>query len=165
VKLENITSEGDLREWLTDHISACEGRLGLEWIEPSLYGSSVGSPDCKIHSDGKTVGLELKYLLTTKKGIKWSLRPAQRRYHHMFAKQEGKSAILAYIGAKEHLVLVRGDNVPLRDYAKDPASGCAHGLCKMEIMNFMSINPDHEAMFEVERYLFNNSDFWRKNNV
>jgi hypothetical protein len=163
VKLENVTSEGDLRNWLSDHIDYnTEGRLKLEWIEPNIYGSSIGGPDVKIQGWGKTVGLELKYLLSTKKGIKWAVRPSQRRYHHLHVKQGGRSALMAYIAKNDELVLVRGDHIPLRDYAKDVSSGCAHGLVKMEVLNFMSIDMDRQAIFTLEDFLFENDEYWRK---
>ena len=76
-----------------------------------IYGSTVGVPDCKMSYDKNTVGLELKYLVTNRKGIKWEVRPAQRRYHHMHAKSGGRSALLAYIAANSELVLVRGDHI------------------------------------------------------
>jgi hypothetical protein len=161
MKLENVTSEGDLRNWLTDQIFECEGRLGLEWIEPARFGSTIGAPDCKIKYGIESIGVELKYLLSTKKGIKWAVRPAQRRYHHMLAFHGGRSALLVFAAAKRELHLVRGDHVPLRDYATDPQSGCAHGLVIMERLDFMSIDRDRQAMFALEDNLFQD-DFWKK---
>jgi hypothetical protein len=160
MKLENVGCESDLRHWLTDQIFECEGRLKLEWIEPSLYGSSVGAPDCKIKFGISSIGLELKYLLSTKKGIKWSVRPAQRRYHRMLSHHGGRSALLVYVAAKEELYLVRGDHVPLRDYSTDPASGCQHGLVKMEHLDYMSLDRDRQAMFQLEDNLFS-EDYWK----
>jgi hypothetical protein len=161
MKLEDIASETNLRNWLTDNIDECEGRLKIEWIEPAQYGSSPGLPDCKLNG----IGLELKYLLSTKKGIKWTIRPAQRRYHHMLARNGGKSALLAYIAAKNELVLVRGDHIPLRDYAIDKESGCAHGLVILEHLNYMSLDTDRQAIFELEKLLFHDDVFWRKRNA
>jgi hypothetical protein len=159
MKLENVGSEGDLRNWLTDNLAHCEQRLKLEWVEPSIYGSSVGAPDCKIKSGNKSVGLELKYLLSTRKGIKWTIRPAQRRYHHMNLRNGGCSAILAFSAAEEKLYLVRGDHVPLRDYASDVASGCPKGVVQMEVLDYMSVDRDRQAMFELEQQLFHD-EFW-----
>jgi hypothetical protein len=163
MKLENITSEGDLRNWLTDQIFECEGRLGLEWIEPAKFGSTIGAPDCKIKYGISSIGLELKYLISTKKGIKWAVRPAQRRYHHMLAFHGGRSALMAFIAAKQELYLVRGDHIPLRDYASDPQSGCANRLVKMTHLDFMSIDRDRQAMFALEDNLFQD-EFWEKSN-
>jgi hypothetical protein len=161
VKLKEITSEGNVRSWLQEWISECQGRLKLEWIEPMMYGSTVGAPDCKISSGMNSVGLELKYLLTTKKGIKWEVRPAQRRYHHMHAKNGGRSALMAYIAATSVLVLVRGDNIPLRDYAKDPQSGCHDGKVKMWDLSYFSLDADRQTIFNLERALFGEL-FWEK---
>jgi hypothetical protein len=161
MKLENVCSEGDLRKWLTDQIFECEGRLKLEWIEPAKYGSSIGSPDCKIKYNDQSVGLELKYLLNTKKGIKWTVRPAQRRYHHMNIMNGGRSALLAFVSANQELHLVRGDHIPLRDYASDKESGCVHGLVKMERMDHFSVDRDKQAIFEIEDHLFED-EFWAK---
>lgn len=161
MRLNEIASEGDLRYWLQEWISECRDRLNLEWVEPMIYGSTVGAPDCKIKHQDSTIGLELKYLLSTKKGIKWTLRPAQRRYHHMNIKQGGRSALLAYIPATSQLVLVRGDHIPLRDYASDPDSGCKDGLVRCQHLNFFTLDTDKQAIFELETVLFD-SHFWEK---
>jgi hypothetical protein len=164
MKLNEVASEGDLRYWLQEWISECDGRLAVEWVEPMIYGSTVGAPDCKISYSQKTIGLELKYLLTTRKGIKWEVRPAQRRYHHMHAKNGGRSALLAYIAATKELVLVRGDHIPLRDYASDKESGCAHGLVIMEVMTIFDVDRDKNAMFTIEENLFG-SLFWERHHA
>jgi hypothetical protein len=161
MKLKEISSEGDLRYWLQEWIFECEGRLKLEWVEPMMYGSTVGAPDCKVSCGEKTVGLELKYLITNRKGIKWEVRPAQRRYHHMHAKSGGRSALLAYIPATNVLGLVRGDNIPLRDYAKDPQSGCHDGKVKMWDLSYFSVDTDKNSIFNLERALFG-ENFWEK---
>jgi hypothetical protein len=161
VKLDNVCSETDLRNWLTDQVFECEGRLSIEWIEPALYGSTIGAPDCKLKFANQSVGLELKYLLSTKKGIKWTVRPSQRRYHHMLAKNGGHSALLAYIASSRELYLVRGDHIPLRDYSKHQESGCPHGLVIMYQLDFMSIDRDRQAIFELEEHLFSN-EYWEQ---
>jgi hypothetical protein len=145
VKLENIVDEGGLRHWLRDNC-----RLQLEWVEPSKYGSSVGAPDVKITHGSDVVGLELKCLTRTRKGIKWTVRPAQRRYHRMTALHGGRSAVLASIDGE--LVLVRGGDVPLRDYASDPDSGCPNG----EVATF-----GVRTMPELEELLFGERRLWR----
>jgi hypothetical protein len=160
MKLNEVASEGDLRYWLQEWISECEGRLALEWVEPMMYGSTVGAPDCKVSYNRKTVGLELKYLISTRKGVKWTMRPAQRRYHHMNAKAGGRSALLAYLAAQEKLVIVRGNHIPLRDYASDKESGCAHGLVIMEELNYFSIDSDQQAIFNLENLIFTSDAFW-----
>jgi hypothetical protein len=158
MKLNEVASEGDLRYWLQEWISECDGILKLEWIEPMIYGSTIGVPDCKIKSGNQSIGLELKYLLSTKKGIKWVVRPSQRRYHHINAKAGGRSALLAYLAARSELVLVRGDHIPLRDYATDKESGCAHGLV---ILDYMSKDSDKQAIFKLEKLIFND-EYWEK---
>jgi hypothetical protein len=166
MRLKDITSEGDVREWLQEWIDECQGRLKLEWIEPSIYGSTVGTPDCKVSKSGVqwTIGVELKYLLTTKKGIKWEVRPAQRRYHHMHAKSGGRSALMAYIAANSVLGLVRGDHIPLRDYAKDPQSGIHDGKVKMWDLSYFSVDTDLNTILNLERALFGEL-FWEKHHA
>ena len=160
MKISDIASETDLRNWLDEWISTCEGRIHMEWIEPAKYGSSVGAPDAKLIADRQSVGLELKYLLTTRKGIKWTVRPAQRRYHHMLGRTGGRSALLAYIPASNELCLVRGNNIPLRDYSKDPDSGCAQGKVTKWELNYGTVYPDRQAIYNLEDYLFYNDNFW-----
>ena len=157
MKLLEVASEGDLRYWIQEWIFECNGRLSLEWVEPMMYGSTVGAPDCKIKFANQSVGLELKYLVSTKKGIKWTVRPAQRRYHHMNVRNGGRSALLAWIAAKEELVLVRGDHIPLRDYASDKESGCAHGLVKLDSLGMS----DKQAIFSLEKLIFND-EYWER---
>lgn len=161
MKLQDINKEDDLRHWVKDHLSYCEGRVTIDWIEPAMFGSSVGQPDVQFKSEDTKIGIELKYLLRTKKGIKWTLRPAQRRYHHMTAKAGGKSAILAYIPASNKLILCRGDHVPLRDYARDPDSGCVNGEALFLEINYFSVDPNKNAMLVLEKVLFH-STFWEK---
>jgi hypothetical protein len=157
MKIENISRETDLREWLSENIVHCEGRIVINWIEPSRYGSSVGQPDCTITSSGMNViGLELKYLLKTRRGIKWTVRPSQRRYHHMLMKHGGRSALLAWVPAEYRMLLVRGDKIPLRDYVDDPNSGVDDFN-----INIFSINVDMNAIFQLEQYLFHEDFFWK----
>jgi hypothetical protein len=163
MKLENIDSEGDLRAWLRANISACEGRVKIEWIEPSLYGSSIGMPDCKIVTEDKSVGLELKCLPMTRKGIKWIVRPAQRRYHRMTALRGGRSALLAYVNSD--LLLVRGDHVPLRNYASDPSSGVLSDDIIINNLSYLMIDRDRQTIFNLESMLFHDESFWEINNV
>ena len=161
MQLANIDSEGDLRAWLRSNIHQCEGRVKIEWIEPTLRGSSTGVPDCKIVSEDKSVGLELKCLSMTRKGIKWIVRPAQRRYHRMTALRGGRSALLAYIIDISDLVLVRGDHVPLRNYASDPSSGVDGDDAIINNLSYFSIDKDRQTIFNLEEMLFHNSDFWK----
>lgn len=153
MKLTDIHSETDLRNWLTTNTDR-----SIEWIEPGRFGSSEGLPDCKFEG----VGLELKYLEQTRKGIKWKVRPAQRRYHHMNVLKGGHSALLAFTDKTHELLLVRGDHIPLRDYAVDKESGCAHGLVILEKINSWSIQEDAMAMDELLRLIHIGSKFWRK---
>jgi hypothetical protein len=162
MKLDDIASEQNLREWMRDWIHVCEGRLKLEWIEPNIYGSTVGGPDVKVTYEHTMIGLELKYLTTSRKGIKWAVRPAQRRYHHMLARRGGRSALLAYVGGAQEFILVRGDDIPLRDYASSPSSGCKEGVVKTWPLNYFSVDTDKSSMFNLEDLLFNNEDFWQR---
>jgi hypothetical protein len=162
MNIENITTENDLRDWLRDNIHYCQGRLTLKWIEPSKYGSSVGQPDCKISKGSDEIGVELKYLLTTRNGIKWTIRPSQRRYHYMHMRNGGKSALLAYIPADNRLILIRGNKIPLRDYANHPDSGCIDGKVDTSWrINMAPGQPDRNAILLLEEYLFNRPWFWK----
>jgi hypothetical protein len=161
MKISEINTETNLREWLTDNIHFSKGRLRLEWIEQLYHARSVGLPDVNIHRGNESVGVELKYLLMTRNGIKWTVRPAQRRYHHMHARTGGKSAILAYVPATKSLILVRGNNVPRRDYANHPDSGCKNGEVDTSWrINMAPSNPDENAINLLERYLFLHDYFW-----
>jgi hypothetical protein len=168
MNIEDIASESDLRDWLRTNIHYCNGRLKLDWVEPSIYGSTVGQSDVNIISGYEKIGVELKYLLTTRKGIKWTLRPAQRRYHHMHMKKGGKSALLAYIPAEGDLRLVRGDKIPLRNYISDPGSGYENEMWESTIaalswkVNMFSVRPDENAILQMERYLFDHANFWEE---
>jgi hypothetical protein len=166
MQIMDIKDEGDLRKWLGEHIKETCGRVQIEWIEPAKYGSSIGSPDCKLKSEAQTIGLELKYLTATKNGIKWMVRPAQRRYHHLNALKNGRSALLAFIDepkghVKKRIVLVRGDHIPLRNYASDPNSGCNSIEAKMTDISYFSLDQDRQAIFILEGILFH-EDFWEK---
>jgi hypothetical protein len=160
MKIIDINSESDLRQWLKDNIHYAKG-LKLDWIESSKYGSSWGQPDVNINCNEVTVSVELKYLLTTRKGIKWTLRPAQRRWHHIHARKGGKSIVMAFVPASNSLILVRGSNVPRRDYASHPDSGCKNGEVDTHWrINMAPINQDENAMILLERYLFRHDYFW-----
>jgi hypothetical protein len=160
MKLENIKNEPDLREWLRTHIKECEGRVKIEWVEPNLYGSSIGAPDCKLNSEDKTIGLELKFLNMTRKGIKWLVRPGQRRWHRMHAIKGGRSALLACIAGKNDIILVRGDHVPLRNYSIDPNSGVAGDDFITNNLSYLMIDRDRQTIFNLESMLFHDESFW-----
>lgn len=125
-----IGCELDLRHWLRDRVGESGRKYTVKWIEPSKWGSSVGQPDCRLTCGRESVDVELKHLYLKTKGIEWKVRPVQRRYHHMGMREGRRSALLASVEMKKGLViliLIRGDKIPLRDYASHPDSGCANG--------------------------------------
>lgn len=127
MNVSEINSELNLRKWLSANVRG----VNLQWVEPSLYGSSTGAADVVIKKDGVKVDVELKHLYHTKRGIKFTLRPAQRRFHHSSMKHGNRTCLLFTLEGNPFLTLIRGDHVPLRDYSSDPSSGCAQGIVKM----------------------------------
>jgi hypothetical protein len=141
-KMEN---ELQLRHWLAEQLSP---PITIQWIEPGRYGSSIGAADCNVKCGLVLVSLELKIWETTKKGVKCKMRPVQRRWHHVSMRKGQRTAVLASVG--NYIILVRGDHVPLRDYAIDKNSGVEDG----ELI-FVSI------FMDLDRYLFDESyGFW-----
>jgi hypothetical protein len=159
--IQNILSEGDLREWLRDYAKSCS--VSLQWVEPTLRGSTIGAPDVIMKADGVEIPIELKVLVRMRKGIKFTVRPAQRRWHHMGMKKGNKSALLFIeMSSNNKLWLVRGDKIPLRDYAAHPDSGCENGICSMwHITQSDWALADKRGMSELKDLLFNNEPFWR----
>lgn len=123
--MPNIHVEADLRKWLGD---VCrQNKIAIQWVEPGPYGSSIGAPDAHLTFKGQSVSLELKrFKVTVAKGICCTLRPVQRRWHHVNYNNGTKCAVLAELDT-EAVILIRGDHVPLRDYACYPNSGCEDG--------------------------------------
>jgi hypothetical protein len=159
MQLENINGEGDLRRWLGAQLKLLAG-VNYHWIEPNiLLGSTVGAPDIEVGFDNKKIGLELKYLEVKRKGIKWTVRPVQRQYHHSLARRGGRSAILAIVNDKNEntLILVRGDKVPLRDYSSHPQSGCIDGKC--DITRILPEIDDKETVLTTLELLFS-EEYW-----
>jgi hypothetical protein len=158
--LKDILSEGDLRKWLSEH--APHVKVALQWVEPSLYGSSIGAPDVIMaHGVDIPVSVELKVLMRMTKGIKFTVRPAQRRWHHMGMRTGRRSALLFIeLASNNKLWLMRGDKIPLRDYASHPDSGCELGLSDMWQVNALKIN-DLSCMEYLKSLLFiHESKFW-----
>ena len=158
MKLKDILSEGDLRQWL--RTQAPRVGIDLQWVEPALYGSSVGAPDVIMkHSVDVPISIELKILLQMKKGIKFTLRPAQRRWHHMGKKYS--ALLFVELNTVNKLWLVRGDKIPLRDYASHKDSGCKDGICDMWIINRVDTFSDESVMRYLKFLLFGvESHFW-----
>lgn len=129
----NINDELDLRHWFKKEIGL---QVQIQWVEPAKYGSTVGVPDCYANCGSAKVGIELKIWERTKNGIKCKMRPIQRRWHHMNMKSGGRSAVLAHV--HQQFILVRGDHIPLRDYASHKDSGCSDGQLMYETI-FMDL--------------------------
>jgi hypothetical protein len=119
--LININDETDLREWLGEWAYFMKD-VEIQWVEPAKYGSTTGVADAIVKCGNARVDLELKYLYKTRNGIKFTLRPAQRRYHRMTMLRGGQTSVLGIENSTKRLFLVRGDKVPLRDYSMDAHS-------------------------------------------
>ena len=142
----DIHNESDLRTWLTENVSP---KVSIQWVEPGRYGSTIGAADAHLSCGTLAVSLELKIWETTRRGIKCVMRPIQRRWHHMSMRSGKRTAILAHI-KNGQIILVRGDHIPLRDYADDARSGCKDGSL------------EHSTVFtDLNRLLFDESyEFW-----
>jgi hypothetical protein len=120
--------ERDLRKWLRDNI---ENNVTVQWIEPGKYGSTMGAADCNLKCGQSVVSVELKIWKENRNGIKCEMRPIQRRFHHISMKKGARTAVLAHVSGSilysPRTILVRGDHVPLRDYASHKDSGCPNG--------------------------------------
>lgn len=156
--LSNISSENDLRDWLKDLSGEMKG-VTFQWVEPGLYGSTTGAADVIMKLDHQKVDVELKYLYKTAKGIKYTLRPAQRRYHRMGMFRGSRSALLFVENGTKALCLVRGDHISLRDYASDAASGCKAGDDrKLVILG----ERDTDKIKFLKFLLFESKNYWRE---
>lgn len=151
-----MMEELQLRHWLFENLSRA---VDIQWVEPGRYGSTVGAPDCNVKKDGRTVSLELKVWKRTRKGIKCEMRPVQRRWHHMTMRRRHTEtkfgslcAVLFNIYGTSEVYLLRGDRVPLRDYATNKSSGCIDG--ELRITRISNDN-------DIESLLFDEmSTFW-----
>ena len=155
-----IENETDLRHWLRDNIGP---KISIQWIEPSKYGSSIGQPDCTISYGTTKISLELKVWDLTRNGIRCKMRPVQRRWHHVNNRNGTLTAVLAYV-KDQYIILVRGDHVPLRDYASDPNSGCKGGHLIYRII-YYDYDDDYLSYYNkklnLKNCLFNNEhNFW-----
>jgi hypothetical protein len=119
--LPNVKGETDLREWLGEWAEIMKD-VSIQWVEPAKFGSTTGAADAIVKCGNARVDLELKYLYRTRNGIKFTLRPSQRRYHRMTMIRGGRTSVLGIENGSKRLFLVRGDKVPLRDYASDKDS-------------------------------------------
>ena len=124
MKLQDIKSEDDLRTWLREQAPIIVD-VEFQWVEPNIYGSTVGAGDLILKHRGVKIDLELKYLESHKRGTKFTIRPSQRRFHHMSMRKGGKTSLLWIENIKNEnkLFLLRGDHIPRRNYIFDPESG------------------------------------------
>jgi hypothetical protein len=157
MKLIDIRNETDLREWLRDQSMPGVTR---QWVEPSpLLGSDIGCADVILKYGEARVDLELKYLYRTRNGIKYLVRPSQRRFHHMTMRRGGRTAMLFILDETQELYLMRGDHIPLRNYASHPESGCVDGK---EIVTKFAKEPDGVIALLIKYLLFLSADFWAR---
>jgi hypothetical protein len=152
---QSISSENDLRTWLHDVAPLMKG-VKLQWVEPSLYGSTVGAGDLIMKMRDIKVDVELKYLHRTYKGIKFTLRPAQRRFHHSSMRRGNKTCLLFVLSTTRQMFLVRGDKLPLRDYASHIDSGCEGG--KLDSWAICGAT-NEDLVYHIIRIVFG-QDFW-----
>jgi hypothetical protein len=152
--ISDIRNEDDLRAWLRangKHI----GDVAFQFVEPSpLLGSAIGAADIIMKLGDVKVDIELKYLHLKQRGIKFTLRPSQRRFHHSSMRHGGKTALLFALHLPKTMFIIRGDHIPLRDYAIDPDSGCNGQLDLWPIGG-----DDKVAITELRNIIFN-SNFW-----
>jgi hypothetical protein len=141
-----MKTETELREWLRDNI---DSNVTIQWIEPGRYGSSIGAADCNLKCGQNIVSIELKIWEEKRTGIQCKMRPVQRRWHHVSMRNGSRTAVLASIIYRHRIILVRGDHVPLRDYASNKASGCPGG----DLM-FSSVFMDLSRLLFDESYGF-----------
>lgn len=156
MKIQQIKSEDDLRTWLREQAPIIVD-VELQWVEPNIHGSTVGAPDVILKRGMSKVDVELKYLSRTKFGTKFTLRPAQRRYHHMNSKRGAKTSLLAAerVNGKVQLFLLRGDHIPLRDYISDEDSGQSRD--RRWILNEHN---DITAISRLKQFLFRDLMYW-----
>ena len=156
--LVNVKDETDLREWLGEWAETMKD-VSIQWVEPSKFGSTTGAGDAIVKCGNSRVDLELKYLYKTRNGIKFTLRPSQRRYHRMTMKRGGQTALLVIENGTKRLFLVRGDKVPLRDYASDAQSGT--GPDEDITVTVAGNQNEREVALRLRELLFYDPDYWR----
>jgi hypothetical protein len=156
MKLSNVAGEDDLRTWLREQAPIIVD-VEFQWVEPNIYGSTIGAGDLILKHLGVKVDLELKFLERTRKGTKFTIRPAQRRFHHMSMKRGGKTSLLwvENVGGQNLLYLLRGDHIPLRNYMNDPLSGQ-----KEDRRWMMNRQADVLAISEIKKTLFKDLSYW-----
>lgn len=130
----NIKEEQHLREWFAENVIAWNKTKGNKeikhiWIEPG-FGGSTGVSDAQLTYLGTDYGIELKHFGVTSKGVCYKIRPVQRRYNVMGVRTGKRLAILATVDRSDYneLVLIRGDNCPLRNYCNELGSRCESGI-------------------------------------
>jgi hypothetical protein len=163
MKLQDINSEDDLRVWLREQAPVIID-VEFQWIEPNMYGSTIGAGDLVLKRQGVKIDLELKYLERTRRGTKFTIRPAQRRFHHMSMKRGAKTSLLAVekIDGCNSLFLVRGDHIPLRNYASNPESGCPNGDDRRwNINRTIFTSTDTTSIQRLKSILFQEPQYWK----
>lgn len=129
MEISAISSEQDLRQWLSEQVKTWnknhQEKVGHVWIEPG-FGSTNGIPDASLSFRSLEYGVELKHFKVTAKGVCYKIRPVQRRYNVMGVRNGKRLFVLATIDRTNYneLVMIRGDKVPLRDYCCELGSGC-----------------------------------------
>jgi hypothetical protein len=149
--LTKVKDETDLREWLGEWKDTMKD-VSIQWVEPAKFGSTTGAADAIVKCGNARVDLELKYLYRTRNGIKFTLRPSQRRYHRMTMIRGGRTSVLGIENGSKRLFLVRGDKVPLRDYASD-----AHSKTASDEAITVTIS----GTYHLRELLFYDKEYWR----
>ena len=156
MKIQDIRNENDLREWLRQQAPIIVD-VELQWVEPIIHGSTVGAADVIMKRKGAKVDVELKYLERTRKGTKFTLRPAQRQFHSLSSARGAKTSLLAAerVNGRIQLFLLRGDHIPLRDYISDDGSGVDRD--RRWIINEHN---DVTAISRLKEFLFKDLMYW-----
>jgi hypothetical protein len=156
LKLQDINSEDDLRTWLREQAPIIID-VEFQWVEPNMYGSTVGAGDLILKYRGVKIDLELKYLERSKRGTKFTVRPSQRRFHHMSMMKGGKTSLLwvENIRDQKRLFLLRGDHIPLRNYISDQESGQ-----KEDRRWWVNDKADVIAISNLKQILFKDLMYW-----
>lgn len=138
VEIRDIREEQHLRQWLSEQVNTYNNKnvekVDHIWIEPA-FGSSVGVPDASLSFRGLSYGVELKHFEVNSKGVLYKIRPVQRRFHVMGVRNGKRLLVLATVAqpSGNQLVMIRGDRLPLRDYAFMEGSGCEEGIVQTVI--------------------------------
>lgn len=96
----------------------------VTWVEPGR-GGTVGAADCWLPIRGAWIGAELKDGEAVGAGVRFDMRPAQRRWHHRAAKEGAPSCVLIRLG--DDVLGLQGARYPLTQ-----RDACFSGLSSLK---------------------------------